>query len=128
MKKDEMIQMLLFRRLLTLTTCTAVLLSCLFFGGMKPFAAETEAPWEMTVPQIRVTTENGNGTVLQKEDGYQNAQITITDTDGSVLSNSCQFKVRGNTTALSWIEKKAFAFKFEKRQMCSAWARAKSGR
>lgn len=115
MKKDEMIQMLFFRRLLMLTTCTVVLLSCLFFGGLKPSAAETEAPWEMTVPQIRVTTENGNGTTLQKEDGYQNAQITITDTDGSVLSNSCQFKVRGNTTALSWIEKKAFAFKFEKK-------------
>ena len=69
----------------------------------------------MTVPQIRVTTENGNGTALQKEDGYQNAQITITDTDGSVLTNNCQLKVRGNTTALSWIEKKAFTVKFDKK-------------
>jgi len=101
--------------ILVLVTCMAVLLSSLSAGGFTVFAAEGEPQWEMTVPQIHVMTENGNGATLQKEDGYQNAQITITDTDGSVLSDRCQFKVRGNTTALSWIEKKAFTFKFEKK-------------
>lgn len=70
----------------------------------------------LIAPRIVVTTENGNGTSLQKDDGYQNATITITDTDGSVLSDSCQFKVRGNTTAMTFIEKKAFTFKFEKKK------------
>lgn len=70
----------------------------------------------LIVPRIVVTTEHGNGTTLQKTDGYQNAAITITDTDGSVLSDSCSFKVRGNTTAMTFIEKKAYTFKFEKKK------------
>ncbi len=68
------------------------------------------------VPRIVVTTENGNGTTLQKEDGYQNASVSITDTDGSVLSDSCTFKVRGNTSAMAAIGKKAYTFKFEKKK------------
>ena len=105
-------RLLTCKRFFAFVACMAVLLSG---GGLSAFAADTDATWEMTVPQIRVTTENGNGTALQKEDGYQNAQITITDTDGSVLTNNCQLKVRGNTTALSWIEKKAFTVKFDKK-------------
>ena len=105
-------RLLTCKRFFAFVACMALLLSG---GGLTAFAAETDATWEMTVPQIRVTTENGNGTALQKEDGYQNAQITITDTDGSVLTNNCQLKVRGNTTALSWIEKKAFTVKFDKK-------------
>ena len=70
----------------------------------------------LDVPQIRITTENGNGTTLQKEDGYQNATISITDTDGSVLSDSVQFKVRGNTTAMKTVLKKAYTFKFGKKK------------
>ena len=87
-------RLLTCKRFFAFVVCMALLLSG---GGLTAFAAETDATWEMTVPQIRVTTENGNGTALQKEDGYQNAQITITDTDGSVLTNNCQLKVRGNT-------------------------------
>ncbi len=77
-------------------------------------AASDEAV--LHVPQIRVVTENGNGTTLQKEDGYVNASIEITDTDGSVLSDSVLFKVRGNGTALASIQKKAFTFKFDKKR------------
>lgn len=76
--------------------------------------AQTEAP--VVVPQIRVTTENGNGTELQKEDGYVKASISITDSEGYSLSDSVEFKVRGNTTACTWITKKAFTFKFSKKK------------
>ena len=70
----------------------------------------------LDVPQIRITTENGNGTTLQKEDGYVNAQIEIKDTDESVLADAVSFKVRGNTTAITWVTKKAFTFKFAKKK------------
>ena len=77
------------------------------------------------VPRIVVTTENGNGTVLQKADGYQKATISITDTDGSVLSDSCSFKVRGNTTAMTFVDKKAYTFKFEKKKDVLGMGKAK---
>ena len=90
------------KRTIAILTCLALLTGCFAFSVVSAAADETEpqSEWAMTVPQIRVTTENGNGTTLQKADGYQNAAITITDTDGSMLSDSCLFKVRGNTTAL----------------------------
>ncbi len=98
----------------------AIVISAVFVSGLNAFAAETDpvpqSDWEMTVPQIYITTENGNGTTLEKEDGYQNASVQILGTDGSVLSDACTFKVRGNTTALSWITKKAFTFKFAKKK------------
>ena len=68
------------------------------------------------VPRVVVTTENGNGTKLLKRDDYVNASISITDNDGSVLSDSCVFKVHGNTTAFDAIPKKAFTFKFSKKK------------
>lgn len=71
---------------------------------------------ELKIPQIKVVTENGNGTKLLKADGYVNAEISITDTDGSVLSDSVSFKVRGNTTAMDAIPKKAYTFKFAKKK------------
>ena len=70
----------------------------------------------LAVPQIRVTTEEGNGLSLQKADGYVNAVISITDTDGTALQDSVQFKVRGNTTAMTTILKKAYTFKFSKKK------------
>ena len=68
------------------------------------------------VPRITITTENGNGTTLEKADGYVNACIEITDTDGDVLTDSVQFKVRGHSTALTFVTKKAFTFKFDKKK------------
>ena len=114
------------KRIISLITCTAIALSCVTMSGFAAFADDddeggertyvTESSWEMTVPQIFVYTENGNGTELQKEDGYQNAKIFIKDTDGSMLTDDCTFKVRGNTTALSWVTKKAYNFKFSKKK------------
>ena len=89
--------------------------------GADPYTGEDN----LEVPQIRVTTENSNGTELQKDDGYVNASIAITDTDGSVLSDSCVFKVRGNTTAMTFILKKAFTFKFEKKKDVLGMGKAK---
>ena len=114
------------KRIISLITCTAIALSCVTMSGFAAFADAddeggertyvTESSWEMTVPQIFVYTENGNGTELQKEDGYQNAKIFIKDTDGSMLTDDCTFKVRGNTTALSWVTKKPYTFKFGKKK------------
>lgn len=79
----------------------------------------------LIVPRIVVTTENGNGTTLQKADGYQNATVTITDTNGSVLTDACSFKVRGNTSAMTFIEKKGYTFKFEKKKDVLGMGKAK---
>ena len=73
-----------------------------------------EPPYQL--PQVRIVTQDGNGTTLQKADGYVNAQITLTDTDGSQLSDAVLFKVRGNTTAMTSVKKKAYTFKFDKKK------------
>lgn len=107
------------KRLITIFTCASILLGCFAVSGGVAFAANdnaAESEWEMTVPQIRVTTALGNGLELQKADGYQQASVTITDTDGSVLSDDCSFKVRGNTTASIYVQKKPYAFKFSKKK------------
>ena len=83
---------------------------------------DTELPH---VPQIRVVTEGGNGATLQKDDGYVNAAVEITDTDGSVLNDSVVFKVRGNGTALGTILKKAYTFKFPKKHELLGLGRGK---
>ena len=70
----------------------------------------------MVVPQIRVTTVDGNGVSLQKANGYVEATITITDTDSSVLTDNILFKVRGNSTANPAIAKKAFTIKFDSKK------------
>lgn len=111
------------KRALSLVMCFAVAAGAVTLAQTTAFAAEetyssvSEYGGErLDVPQIRVTTEEGNGTTLQKDDGYQDAEITITDTDGSVLSGEVEFKVRGNTTALTWVTKKAYTFKFSKKK------------
>lgn len=93
---------------------TAGMLAALLLalGCATAFAQEET---DLQVPQIRVVTEDGNGTELQKDDGYVDADVTITDIDGTTLEKEASFKVRGNTTALSWVLKKAFTFKFEKK-------------
>lgn len=81
---------------------------------MLPKSASAETLY--SVPRIIITTENGNGTTLLKADGYVNAEITVTDVNGEALTDSVQFKVRGNSTALNGIAKKAFTFKFSKKK------------
>lgn len=92
----------------------SILLICIIVFSSIPAAVSAEETPE--VPAIRVTTADGNGNSLQKEDGYVDADISITDTDGSVLSDAVSFKVRGNSTALPGIPKKAFTFKFAKKK------------
>lgn len=112
-----------FKRIISLTLsvalvvcCAGLSLSSAYAEGIEPSERITESSWDMSVPQIYVFTEQGNGTALQKEDDYQNADIIIKNTNGSSLSDSVQFKVRGNTTALSWVTKKAYTFKFDKKK------------
>ena len=100
------------RRIGAIILSAAVMLSVLC-GGMTTANAE-EA--KSSVPKIKVVTDGGNGTSLEKADGYVPAKITISDSDGYELSDKVNFKVRGNTTALSWVKKKAYTFKFEKKK------------
>ena len=79
----------------------------------------------ITVPQIYITTADGNGTLLQKEDDYVEASITIKDTDSSVITDNIQFKVRGNSTAAPSVTKKAFTFKFESKKNVLNMGKAK---
>ena len=77
-----------------------------------PALAETDPPGDLTVPVLSVATEGGSGCTLEKSDGTVSALLTVTDVDGSETSDVIHLKVRGNTTALSWIEKKSFTLKF----------------
>ena len=103
------------KKLISIIICRSIAVSALCL--IPSVSAKEEYQGEnLDVPQIRITTENGNGLTLQKEDGYVNAQIEIKDTDESVLADAVSFKVRGNTTALTWVTKKAFTFKFAKKK------------
>lgn len=75
------------------------------------------------VPQIRLTTQNGNGSKLQKKDGYTAAQVQIMDTAGNTMDLPCQVKVRGNTT--STVPKKSYTFKLEEKQNLFGMGKAK---
>ena len=95
------------KKLLSLILSLAIMLG--LFSAL-PLTAYSEGSYPLIVPQIIVTTEDGNGTTLQKADGNVAASITIIDVDGSTLSDSVQFKVRGNSTAMASVLKKAYNF------------------
>lgn len=101
----------------SLVLCILISLTMLLSAAL-PANAEDDAvdDTEIQVPRITIVTEDGNGTALLKKDGYVNASVSITDTDGSMMSDSVQFKVRGNTTAMDHILKKAYTFKFSKKK------------
>ncbi len=96
------------KKLVSIIIVTALIFMC---AGISASAEGTE----VSVPKIEIITENGNGASLQKADSYVNAEITITDGVNTPLSGSVLFKVRGNSTAMSSISKKAFTFKFDKK-------------
>lgn len=101
------------KQLLSLILTAAILIAALACGGISAAAEDDPEPAQaLHVPQIRIVTAEGNGTTLQKADGYVDATVEITDTDGSVTTGSVSFKVRGNGTALEKILKKAYTFKF----------------
>ena len=106
------------KRIVSLLLCLSMLASAAVFTTLSTSAEEVEesAGQVYQVPQITVTTENGNGPALLKEDGYVNAHIVITDTDGSVLEDDVRPRRSPSPSSL------------QKRKKCSAWARARSGR
>ena len=106
------------KRIVSLLLCLTLVASAMVCSAISAAAADGEPSVEQQLhtPQIVVTTENGNGVTLEKIDGYVNAHIVITDTDGSQLEDDIQFKVRGNSTASGFIKKKPFTFKFAKKK------------
>lgn len=91
----------------------AILLACAVLLCAFPVvsAAETE---KVEVPKIYITTAGGNGTTLQKADGYVDGHVTITDSEETVIDKDMVVKVRGNSTAM--VAKKPYTFKFDKKQ------------
>ena len=81
--------------------------------------------YEFKVPRVVIKTENGNGTKLLKADGYVDAEVTITDTDGTTLESGASFKVRGNSTAFNSIPKKAFQIKYPNKKDVLGMGKAK---
>lgn len=75
------------------------------------------------VPQVYISTETGEGNSLTKSKGYINTDVVIANTDGSILSDSGQVKVRGNSTA--YAEKKAYNIKFSSKQNVLGMGNAK---
>ena len=113
---------------LSVLLCLAMVLSLTSIAGFSALADDgdggenveiphiTESEWDISVPQIYIYTEEGNGLSLLKADGYVNSEVTIKDVDGTTLTDAASFKVRGNTTSLYWIDKKPFTFKFNKKK------------
>ncbi|MBQ9679128.1 MAG: CotH kinase family protein [Ruminococcus sp.] len=97
-------------------TVSLLLCLCLILSLFTVIPASASAETIYSVPRITITTENGNGTALEKADGYVNAEITIADVNGESMTDSALFKVRGHSTALSFVTKKAFTFKFSKKK------------
>ncbi len=102
------------KKIIAALLCVFISLSLLV--GRQAFAAkQMEIPAIKTeVPKLVVNTADGNGTSLEKEDGYTDAQINISDNGESVLEKDIIIKVRGNSTAMT--AKKSFTFKFDKKQ------------
>lgn len=91
----------------------AVLTAALLLSAPAAAAELLQSPDSIAVdvPKLEITTAKKNGNSLQKTNGYAAAQITLTDVDGTVISDSGQIKVRGNTT--QWAAKKPYTIKFD---------------
>lgn len=74
--------------------CSLWLSLCLIIGLFAVIPASASAETLYPVPRVTIITDNGNGTTLEKADGYVNAAISITDVNGETLSDSVQLKVR----------------------------------
>ncbi len=75
------------------------------------------------VPQVYISTSDGNGNDLTKEMGKVDANVVIVDTDGSLLEGDGTIKVRGNTTAIG--PKKPYNIKFSSKQNVLGMGKAK---
>ncbi len=118
---------MIMKKIVSLILCLTLIASAMLCTAVSA-SAEGEEPFVehyLHTPQITVTTENGNGTTLEKADGYVNAHIKIIDTNASILEDDIQFKVRGNSTASGFIKKKPFTFKFAKKKEVLGMGKAK---
>lgn len=88
---------------------------CAGIGGLTYQTAE--------IPQIYITTGEACGETMTKETGYVSARIVIADTDGSVIDDNVQIKVRGNSTAR--VLKRSYTFKFSKKYDVLGMGKAK---
>lgn len=116
-----------FKRLFPAFLCLTLAASVFALPGLSVSAAEAESSgnWEMTVPQVVITTEDGNAAEWEKDDIYRKATITVKEPGGEAFTQSCSLKVRGNTTALSWVKKKSYNFKFDKKRDVLGMGKAK---
>ncbi|HCA04715.1 MAG TPA: hypothetical protein DEO32_02330 [Ruminococcaceae bacterium] len=98
------------KKITALFLCLTLFLSIVPVASAKS-AEEVGSGYDASyVPQLHINTENGNGTSLEKADGYTNATFSIDDGNAEPII----VKVRGNSTAMT--PKKAFTFKFEKKK------------
>ena len=98
------------KKFISAVLCISILFSILAASQITS-SAETV---KLTVPKIEINTANGNGTSLQKEDGYTGASVKISLDGQTEAEDSIIIKVRGNSTAMT--SKKSFTFKFEKKK------------
>ncbi|MBQ1538758.1 MAG: CotH kinase family protein, partial [Ruminococcus sp.] len=87
---------------------------CLNIASSGTIAVSAVKDEGYIVPRVYITTADGTGNTLVKENGYVIADIKVVDKNGSVVEGNGQVKVRGNTTAKG--EKKPFTVKFEKKK------------
>ena len=101
------------KRFLSAALAAAILL----IVPQTSFAAEPQQiQFQTDVPKFHIDTADCNGASLQKSDGYVSAHLQLTDESGTLIDTDISVKVRGNTTALSWVKKKAFNVKFPTKQ------------
>ena len=116
-----------YHRFVPAFLCMALVASVFVLPGVTASAAEADSSGnrEMTVPQVVITTEDGNAADWEKDDIYRSATITVREPDGASFTENCSLKVRGNTTALSWVRKKSYNVKFDKKRDVLGMGKAK---
>lgn len=88
-------------------------------GAVPPMLYSPDASYtgsDVQVPKIVITTNKNYGRTLIQATGYVDCSISITGTDGSVISEekTAQVRVRGNSTSNGL--KKPYNFKFSSKQ------------
>lgn len=116
---------------LALFLCLLTLFSA--FGGLTAFAEDPENPPQNptqeqseelpVVPQVRIVTNDNVGLSLKKADGYVDATMTVTDTNGAVIDGAGLVKIRGNSTMN--LNKKSYTFKYAKKTDVLGMGKAK---
>ena len=99
--------------------CIAMLLSLAAASSVSAQEIGAASVSAVQVPQLHISTANGNGISLEKEDGYTDAQFSVGDEAGEHII----MKVRGNSTAMT--AKKSFTFKFDSKKDLFGMGKAK---